>query len=322
MSHLKSHFSNSSHRAIPCQGGFTLIELMISLVLGIVVIAAMLVMYTTGAAATRYATAQGQMNEDAQMALSVITQELRRSGYNPQRPTGATTTAVNDLVQGGWGLRACANGFTDNTTLLVSGLACNAAAVAGVGAGLAVVHEGDLVSGRNTGAGLPMDCIGNGVVAQGVSIAGGNYYTMQVRLFIVNNALWCLGSGGAPPGLTLNQVPQVLAENIESMSFLFGIASPPVNSRTVQGYYSADDLNGVPANVAFAAQAVDARWAKVVAARVCVVVVSENAILSDVDANPTYLDCSDNAVAIADGRLRRAYSTTVLIRNHGVGFEN
>lgn len=317
-----TRFPHLSGRSNLRQGGFTLIELLISLVLGIVVIAAMLVMYTTGAAASRYATAQGQMNEDAQMALSVITQELRRSGNNPQRPFGvAPATAVNDLGQGGWGLRACANGFTDNTPLLTSGLACNAAAVAGIGGGLAVVYEGDLVSGRNTAAGLPMDCIGNGVVAQGVSIAGGNYYTMQARLFVANNALWCLGSGGALPRLTLNQVPQVLAENIESMSFRFGIGSPADN-KVVQGYYSADDINGNPADPVFFALPVVSRWAKVVAVRACVVVISENAILRDVDTNPTYLDCDGNAVAIADGRLRRAYSTTVLIRNHGVGFEN
>jgi type IV pilus assembly protein PilW len=144
---------------------------------------------------------------------------------------------------------------------------------------------------------------------------------MQARLFVANNALWCLGSGGALPRLSLNQLPQVLAENIESMAFSFAIGSPADN-KIVQGYYSADEINGVPADPAFSGQAVEVRWSKVVAARVCVVVVSESAILRDVDANPTYLDCNDNAVAIADGRLRRAYSTTVLIRNHGVGFEN
>ena len=301
------------------QNGFTLVELLISITLGIVVIGAMLVMYVTGAAATRYAAAQGQMNEDAQMALSVITQELRKAGYNPRRPTGPTSTAVNDLGQGGWGLFACPNGFTDNTTLLVSGLTCNAG---GSGGALAVVSESDLVSGRNTAGNLPMDCIGNGIVAQGVSITGGNYYTAQSRLFIANNALTCLGSGGALPRLTLNQVPQVLAENIESMTFLFGIGSPADN-KVVQGYYSAAEINGVPADPVFAAiPALLDRWKKVVAARVCVVVVSEAPILRDTETAPSYLDCNDNSVAIADGRLRRAYRTTVLLRNHGVGFND
>lgn len=301
------------------QQGFTLVELLISIALGIVVIGAMLVMYTTGASASRYAAAQGQMNEDAQMALSVITQELRKAGYNPRRPTGATSTAVNDLGQGGWGLFACPNGFTDNTTLLVSGLTCNAG---GSGGALAIVSESDLVSGRNTAANLPMDCIGVGIASQGISITGGNYYTAQSRLYIANNALNCLGSGGTLPRLTLNQVPQVLAENIESMTFMFGIGSPADN-KIVQGYYSAADINGVPANAAFAALPTTLdRWKKVVAARVCVVVRSETPILRDVETAPSYLDCNDNVVAIGDGRLRRAYRTTVLLRNHGVGFND
>lgn len=325
MSQNPSRFLQRSRGLGQHQDGFTLIELLISMALGIVVIASMLVMYTTGAAATRFAVAQGQMNEDAQMALSVITQELRRAGYNPQRPSGVPpATAINDLGQAGWGIQVCANGFTDNTPLLVSALACNAAPVANVGAGLAVVYEGDLVSGRNTAAGLPMDCIGNGVVAQGVSVSGGNYYTMQNRLFIANNALNCLGSGGGVVTriTPLDQVPQVLAENIESMEFMFGIGSPADN-KIVQGYYSATDMNAAaPANAAFAALPVASRWAKVVAVRVCVVVRSENAILHDVDAAPNYLDCSDNAVAIADGRLRRAYRNTVLLRNHGVGYDD
>jgi type IV pilus assembly protein PilW len=307
-------FSHASLR----QNGFTLIELLISIALGIVVIGAMLVLYTTGASATRYAAAQGQMNEDAQMALSVITQELRKAGYNPRRPTGPTATAVNDLGQAGWGLLACPNGFTDNTTLLVSGLTCNAG---GSGGALAIVSESDLVSGRNTAGNLPMDCIGNGIASQGISIAGGNYYTTQSRLYIANNALSCLGSGGALPRLTLNQVPQVLAENIESMTFMFGIGSPTDN-KIVQGYYSAADINGVPANAAFAALPTLDRWNKVVAARVCVVVISEVPILRDLETDPSYLDCNDNTVAIADGRLRRAYRTTVLLRNHGVGFND
>lgn len=301
------------------QGGFTLIELLISMVLGIVVIGAAIVLYTSGAAATRFAIAQGQMNEDAQMALSVLTQELRKAGYNPKRPTGvAPANGVNDLGQSGWSLSACTDGFTDNTVLQTSALTCNAAATGGA---LAVVYEADLVSGRNTTGGLPMDCIGNGVVAQGVSLSGGNYFTMQSRLYIANNALMCLGSGGALPRLTLDQNPQALAENIESMAFMFGIGSPADN-KVVQGYYSPTEINGVPADAAFAATTVADRYKKVVAVRVCVVVRSENAILTDTDIAPTYLDCDDNSVAIADGRLRRSYRTTVLIRNHGVGYDN
>ena len=298
--------------ALTWQIGFTLIELMISMVLGIVIIGALIVLYMTGSAATRNAQAQGQMNEDAQMALAVVTHELRQAGYNPARTVAG---ARNDLRQGGWSLFACATGFTDNT-LAGNLLACN---VAGNSTSLAVVYEGDLYSGKNTTAPppLPMDCLGNGVAATGVSLAGlVNYHTMQSRLYIANNTLKCNGGGD------LTQA-QVLAENIESMAVSFAVTEPAVaNSTKVLGYLSASEVNA-PADAGLAALTPLQRWDKVVAARVCVVVTSEAAVLSDLyaaDTNPTYLACDDTNVAITDRKLRRAYRTTVLLRNHGVGY--
>lgn len=305
------------------QLGFTLIELLISMVLGIVVISAMLVMYSSGSTATRNAQAQGQMNEDANMALAVITQELRRAGFNPTRAGGAK----NDLMQGGatlggWNLFGCDTNFSSNTAAAVSALTC---AAAGSSSSLALVSEGDLYSGKNTGANLPMDCIGNGVAATGVSIDGGNYFTIQTRLFIANNALKCLGNGG---GVPFAASPQVLAENIESMSALFAVADPSpaaADPKAVLGYLTADGINNA-ADPTLAALAPVDRWNKVVAARICVVVMSETPVLrdqtnlNDPNYKPTYIGCDDASHDIADGRLRRAYRTTVLLRNHGVGY--
>lgn len=289
------------------QIGFTLIELLISMALGMLVIGALVVMYISGNSATRNAQAQGQMNENAQMALAVITQELRQSGYNPTRAGGAK----NDLLQNGWTLFACDTGFTNNTAATVDALTCNAA---GGSFALAVAFEGDLSTGRNTTVGvpLPMDCIGNGVPATG----GGGYYTMQSRLYIANNALNCNGGGD----LTQSQV---LAENIESISVAFAVTEPTViNSKNVRGYLTASGIN-TPTDPGLTALAPLDRWNKVVAARVCVVVISETAELSEMSeagTNPTYQNCNGTSVDITDRKLRRAYRTTVLLRNHGVGY--
>ena len=288
------------------QQGFTLIELLVSMALGLVVIAALVVMYTSGSAATRSAIAQGQMNEDAQMALGVISHELRQAGYNPVRVGGSR----NDLFQAGWGLFACDTGFVDNTLATVAALTCNGA---GANSSLAMVSEGDLVTGRNTARSLPMDCIGNGVAA-----AAGGYYVMQSRIYIANSALKCRGSGD------LSQ-EQVLAENIESLTVLFAVTDPnplALNTKAVVGYLSANLINN-PTDVNLLALALQQRWEKVVAARICVVVISENAVLQEVDAAaaaPTYQNCNDATVNIVDRRLRRTYRTTVLLRNHGVGY--
>lgn len=288
------------------QAGFTLIELLISMVLGMAVIGALVVMYTSGSQATRNALAQGQMNEDAQMALAVLTQELRQAGYNPVRDGGGTK---NDLGQLGWNLFACDNGFTDPSVLTINALtpACGG----GGGFSLAVAYEGDLSSGKNTAAGLPMDCIGTGVTAP----AGITYYVMQSRLYISNGALVCRGNGNLA-------LVQVLAENIESMTGNFAVTEPIADSKTVLGYLTASGL-AAPAHPALAALPLQSRWDRVVAVQLCVVVRSENPVLQDVgnaDVKPSYQNCAGADTDITDGRLRRAYRTTVMLRNHGVGY--
>lgn len=286
--------------------GFTLVELLISMVLGIVVIGALVVVYTSGSAASRNAQAQSQMNEDAQMAMAVISNELRQAGYNPTRSGGVK----NVLEANGWTLRACDTGFTDNT-LAISALACNPT---GSSTSLAVIYEGDLYSGKNTAAGVPRDCIGNGV-----GLPGSSFYVMESRLFIANNALNCTGGGD----LTQSQI---LAENIESMTVNFAIGDPSTNTtpQLVVGYLNASDIK-TPAltPASWNAMTEVQRWNKVVAARVCIVVVSENTVLNELGSsgsNPTYTNCSNASTYITDGKLRRAYRTTVLLRNHGVGY--
>lgn len=287
------------------QSGFTLIELLISMTLGMVIIGALVVMYLSGSTATRNAQAQGQMNEDAQMALGVFTQELRQAGYNPTRTGGVK----NDLGLGGWNLYACNTGFTDPTVAAMSALSCAGSG----GFSLAVAYEADLNSGKNTSGGLPMDCIGNGVGA-----AGAPFYIMQSRIAITNNTLTCRGSGNLAQS-------QVLAENIESATVNFAVAEPAVpNSQNVRGYLSASGIT-TPTDVGLAALPLLDRWNKVVAAQVCVVVKSEDRVLGDLGTSstkPSYQNCAGTDVDITDGKLRRAYRTTVLLRNHGVGYVN
>lgn len=292
------------------QLGVTLIELLVSMAIGMIVIAAMVYVYAAGSSATRNAQALGQMNEDGQMALAVVTQELRNAGYNPSR-----AAVKNDLGQAGLSLLACDNGFTAATlsNASMAALACNPAATA-AGAALALIYEGDTATGKlsKTAPTQMQDCIGNGVALSGV--APSQFYIMQARLYVSNGGLRCRGSGD----LTKDEV---LAENIESMSLTFAMKDPAgANPKSVFGYLTEA---GMTADGTLAAMTQLARWNKVAAVRVCVVAMSENPVLADLQqagVTPTYKDCSGADVNIADNRMRRAYSTTVILRNHGVGY--
>ena len=294
------------------QAGFSLVELLVSMALGLVVTGALAVMYLSGGQAARNVDAHGRMNDDAQMALAAITHELRQAGYNPVRDASGTK---NDLGQKGWSLFACDAGFTGTSAAEggIDALRCN---TGGAGFALAVVYEGDLNTGRNTATtGLPMDCVG-----KGVKETGAGFHTMQARLYVEGNALMCRGSGGGEGEGGKLGAAQALAENIESMAASFAVANPAdANNQDIRGYLEASGIND-PLDPGLAALAPRDRWNKVAAVQICVVARTEGPVLQDMGMAASYQDCHGANVRITDGRLRRAYRSTVLLRNHGVGY--
>ena len=62
------------------QSGFSLIELMVSMTIGLIIMLAVISAYLGSAGASRTAEAIGRMNEDAQMALTILSQQLRMAG--------------------------------------------------------------------------------------------------------------------------------------------------------------------------------------------------------------------------------------------------
>lgn len=74
---------NNFHQRRTVQAGFSLIELMISLTIGLVITVAALSAYVASSGAGRIADAQARMNEDAQAALATLSQQIRLAGTNP-----------------------------------------------------------------------------------------------------------------------------------------------------------------------------------------------------------------------------------------------
>lgn len=63
--------------------GVSLIELMISITIGLIIIGAVFSAYLGASGASRMADAQSHMDEDAQSALTMLAQQLRQAGVNP-----------------------------------------------------------------------------------------------------------------------------------------------------------------------------------------------------------------------------------------------
>ncbi len=302
--------------------GLSLIELMVSIAIGLVLMIAVISTYLGSAGASRMAEAQGRMNEDAQAALTILSQQLRMAGNNPKQSNYDSATPRNPIYGAStYIVRGCDGTFSDIKTAADISLLTCAAGGGSAPDSIAITYEADIYNTIPTSGGNPTDCLGQSlpVVATNMNVWDGaalastpvTYTVAENRFFIGTSAvitaptLYCKGNGA------VNEQP--LVENVEDLQLFYGTAAPAAATLSVAGYL---DAATILTNSGLAALADDAtRWSKVVTVRVCVVVRSELPVVSDA-ASAQYVKCDGTVnTAPPDLRLRRAYSTTVVLRN-------
>jgi type IV pilus assembly protein PilW len=276
------------------QSGITLIEVMISLVIGLVIVIAVMVTYVGSSRSSRFQAAYSQMNEDAQVAMALLQRDIQLAGY--ARPTAInggnsfTPTFVDRPVVG------CDQGFSA-APAVASSTACNAAAGSPA---IEVGYEADVQNTVPTGAGVPSDCLGAALPV----VAGAQaYYIARNRFYIANSAV------SGRPELHCSSYPnaasragQPLVENIESWQIWYGERNAEVvvpAPRQIVRYVTA-------ANVA--------DWNNVLAVKICILVrSSERVVIAEEPVR--YLDCNLAQQVVNDGLLRRAYFVTSTLRS-------
>ena len=326
--------------------GFSLIELMVSLTIGLIIAVAAGSAYLGSAGAGRIAEAQSRMNEDAQAALNILAQQVREAGNNPLRsgdrdtafrhnPIYDTTYVGGSVTYGtstyvvtstaafslsSFSLRGCDGKFSHITTATkLDALTC-AGGTTTLPDSIAVSYEADRYNTIPTASPsfAPTDCLGSELSTVSVTFPSGsattatyavsdNRFYIGTSTAIVSPSLYCKGIG--------NVNPQPLVENVEDMQFTYGTVSSTNTSTTatVAGYLTADEVV-TDTNLALL-PIEEQRWGKVLSVRICVLVRSENPVAPDADS-ARYDDCQGGRdVAAPDLRLRRAYSTTVVLRN-------
>jgi type IV pilus assembly protein PilW len=325
--------------------GFSLIELLVSITIGLVIVVAAGSAYLGASTAGKITDAQIRMNEDGQAALNILTQHLRMSGSNLNQPGRDPAFDRNPAfaatyVGGEKTPYASTAGITPVPTLspytilgcdgtliatppaatAMTALTCTAGANT-LPDSIAISYEADVFNTEPAGTPpRPTDCIGNRLPTIAASFplptpVGSTSAAFSVavnRFFIAPSgsvaapSLFCVGNGGA--------LAQPLVENVEDMQFTYGTVSSTASQRTdtVAGYLTANDVV-TDANLALLLP--EDRWGKVLSVRICVLVRSEARAAPDA-ASARYDDCQGNRdVAAPDLRLRRAYSTTVVLRN-------
>lgn len=303
--------------------GLSLVELLISMVIGLVVIGAILPAYLTTGTGQSSNAALSQIAEDATLALNILRKQITLAGYS--RPFRFSNTGF-DRAYPGRAVVGCDSANFDNpTAATIAELTCTGAAGNN---SIAIAYEADTDNAVMTADTIPRprDCAGNGI-APTLAVTGGapQHWVAESRFYIdANNALRCQGNGqNALPvvsvPLTANDVP--LVNNIENMRIRYGVS----NNINVTGINSAvvSRPGPTPARFLTATQMrttdpTGGIWNNVTAVRICIVVRSEQEVL---DAVTPYYDC--NAIEATnpavttptDRRLYKAFSTTVMIKN-------
>ena len=323
---------------VPRTSGFSLIELMISLAIGLIMMLVVFSAYLGATTAGRAAEAQGRMNDDAQAALNVLTQQLRMAGNNPSQPDRTDKSRHNPVYNpndpttfvvtptsaspSSFSIRGCSQNFSNIASALRSdALICPAGSTSSTNS-IAVSYEADIFNTVSITSGTPTDCGGSNLASTQVKFPaetppGPYFYNVAENRFYIDlssaqvPSLYCRGNGQ-------NSKPQPLVENIEDLQFSFGLVkastdAADIPAASVSGYLRADELTTNPTLAALPDDS--ARWAKVVAVRICIVARSEAKVASSL-TSARYTKCDgtvDNAPP--DLRLRRAYTTTVVLRN-------
>jgi type IV pilus assembly protein PilW len=279
----------------------------------LVVVGAVLVSYLASGRSGAQQAAYAEMNENAQLGLGLLSRDLLLAGY--AQPTGyqmagAPAVATGNLTRTyeGRPVFGCDNGFVSPST--TGAVAC--AITAGAPA-IEMVYEADVKNTVPTAANVPSDCLGNTLNPATGTLSGTDYFVVFNRYYVATigtgrSELHCASntqdvSGQPVPG-------QPLVDNVEAMKFWYGEAGATPDHRQVVRYVTAGNL-------------ADASFAKVIAVKVCLLVRSSEAVLdagetADTATNTamlTYLDCDSAAQTSVDRYLRRAYFTTVTLRN-------
>lgn len=292
------------------QRGFTLIEIMVALAIGLVVIGAVFVNYLNSSAGSRQTAALAQVTDDGAVALGILRHHIAMADFS--QPIAVTSIGMTRRLNG-VNVLGCQGGFTNAREPSSEAVTCANAVDSSDALLVRYEADPDMVPTVQDSSGntVPMDCKGFGLTA--TTNASGTFFVSDSRFFINtdNATLSCTGNGGMDAADTSLPTSLPLVENIEDMRLTYGVAAFDI-SRQRPG----NIVRYVPANLVAVPPAINwqAGWSNVVAVRICVLVRSVDNVL---DKARPYRNCAGTVVSPAetDRRIHRAFTSTVVLNN-------
>lgn len=288
-----SRFQTPSPKVLR-QSGFTLVEIMVALTLGLLVMAGVIQVFISTQQSARIQQAASRMQEDGRMATALISRYFRYAGY---------TTYPWDKGGTVWALPLNARGFPASAAFVAGGPALAAGQVVGGTDNLLNGLDADVIRLRYQGAadGSVTDCLGRVVPVNQMadimlSLSANNPMPAQ------GQALMCTVNG--PGGV----VTQPLVAGLEGMAIWYGL------SQGAAGIDANGRLTGATAYVP-AAQVPATNWNRVISLRVSLLVRTETDGLTLQSQTVTFNGTTVNSNAPTDNRMRYVMGTTTNVRN-------
>lgn len=287
--------------------GFTLIELMVTLVITLLVLMAGLSFYLMSRSSYQTIDDNANLEERGNFALSVMMRLMRQTAYVPIMPNQGGMMPVSAQMIGG--LDNCSNPNDSETLACGAGVAIN-------GSDAVMIRYygvGKSATQRNIPDESVIDCSGQGVAGPANTDTADSERGLSV-LFIANGAngkpsLMCkyrIRAANGAEGTTFTT--QELVPGVETMQLLYGIST------------NGDD---VPDKYVTASNVVSTDWVNVKTVKIALVVRADN---TSADAGtpatislfgPLYTGANATYTPTVDTKsLRKLYYATVQIRNY------
>ncbi len=274
--------------------GFSLIELMISISIGLVIIVFVTSLYVRSKSSYELNDDNARVQQESRLILALIGRNLTQAGFGP--PTG-----INDRLEletmfsldpDARAFRACDNGFSSPANTADSTCAAGAG-----GPAFEVSYVVDTDVNVNIGSGT--DCNGQEVpLVAGQRVVRNRFYLASQNG--ETQSLFCAGNGGI--------VGQPLLNNVEKMLLTYGLAvkNPlqPDSFLNSVADVSATEAKILPLPVPFK---------RVVSVNVCLQLSSSNNVVTKPQV---FRDCAGAMVTSNDRKLHTVLNGTFTLRNN------
>ncbi len=293
-------------RQVRRQRGFSILELMVSMAIGLLVLAAVFVSSAGMVVASRQQRAASVMTDDALLALSLIRRDLLMAGYvHPVSIHASQFSAVNSTVLSR-PVYGCSTLFDDNSAAVAAGTCKPSSSTPSTSTkitsdAIEINFEASQGSVDLSSDNKLTGCQGSelkddqGNVPSAAADVSTRLPTSH-RYYVKDLTLSCATAG---------RTGQALVPNVETLQITYGVSS---------GWLIAQPETRRPVRYVDATQVTD--WANVVAVHLCILMRSGGPVLDKGEAaTQGYTDCDGTAQTASDGYLRRAYTTTVALRN-------